>query len=96
MIELYTQDNRIARLVREAAAGVCEVEVYSPDRKELAGLSFDLAVTAGRLDSGIEKFAAQHGAPMVVVMPEAGYWMCDKAKRDHLSVIGSDYRSVKF
>lgn len=96
VIELYTQDKRIAKLVTDAAAGVCEVQIHSPDRKELHGMMFDLAITAGRLESGVEKFAATFGAALVVVMPEAGYWMCQKAKDDYVTVIGADYRSVKF
>lgn len=96
VIELYTQDKRIAKLVSDAAQGVCEVQVYAPLLKELHGMQFDLAVTAGRLDAGVEHFAARYGASMTVVMPEAGYWMCQKAKDDYVTVIGADYRSVKF
>lgn len=95
MIELYTQDTRIRRLVEQACAGVCEVEVHSLPRKEVMAGSFDLVATAGGLNPGLERFAAQFGA-MPLVLPEGGEWLGSKGQRDHVAILGSDYRDVKF
>lgn len=94
MIELYSTDPMIIRLVREACTGVCDLEVHRPLFKDLPRV-FDLCVTATQLGPGVERFAASYGS-MVVVLPEAGYWLAKKGKQDYQSVIGADYRRVKF
>lgn len=94
MIELYSTDPHTIRLVTEATTGVCELAIHWPAFKDLPK-SFDLCATAGQLNSGVERFAATYGA-MVVVLPEAGDWLARKGQGDHVSVIGSDYRRVKF
>ncbi len=94
MIELYTQDNHTAKLVREACAGVCELEVVSPDYKDLPKY-FDLCATSTQLNAGVERFAAGYGA-MVLVLPEGGGWLAAKGQTDHVSVVGADYRRVKW
>lgn len=95
MIELFSTDAALIRLVREAASGVCELEVVAPLHKDLPR-RFDVAVTRGRLDAGVEKFAAQRGAPFVVVMPEAGDWLASQGKRGRIAAVGADYRQAKF
>lgn len=94
MIELYSTHAQIIRLVREACSGVCDFEVHGPLFKDLPRY-FDCCVTAGQLNAGVERFAASYGS-MVVVLPEGGEWLANKGTRDHVSVIGSDYRTVKF
>lgn len=94
MIELYSTDPHLIRLTREAASGICEFEVHQPLFKDLPRF-FDLCATAGQLNPRVERFAASYGA-MVVVLPEGGEWLARKASEDHYSVIGADYRRVKF
>lgn len=94
MIELYSTDPRLMRLVSEAAAGHCEVSTYSPLYRDLPDY-FDFAVTAGQLNAGVERFAASFGA-MVVVLPEGGEYLAEKGSQGFASVIGTDYRRVKF
>jgi hypothetical protein len=94
MIELYSTDPHVIRLVTEAASGVCELEVHRPLFKNLPKL-FDLCATSGQLNVGVERFAASYGA-MTVVLPEGGEYLAEKGKRGHVSVIGADYRRVKF
>lgn len=94
MIEAYTQDLRLAKLLTEACAGVTELEIYSPDYKDLPKY-FDLCATAGQLNAGVERFAASYGA-MVVVLPEGADWLASKGRTDYYSVVGADYRRVKW
>jgi len=94
MIELYSTDAHIIKLVREAASGICELEIHSPLFKDLPRF-FDLCATGSQLGPGVERFAASYGS-MVVVLPEASEWLGGKGARDHVSVIGADYRRVKF
>lgn len=94
MIELYSTDARLIKLVRDAAAGHCEVEVYSPPFKELPTY-VDYAVTSGILSAGVERFSAGFGA-MTVVLPEGGEYLAQKGTEGFASVIGADYRRVKF
>lgn len=94
MIELYSTHAQVIRIVREACSGVCDLEVHGPLFKDLPRY-FDCCVTAGQLNVGVERFAASYGS-MVVVLPEGGEWLANKGTRDHVSVVGSDYRTVKF
>jgi hypothetical protein len=96
MIELYTLDTRIRKLTTDACAGMCEIEVHSDvKRPDLMRMPFDFVVTAGMLNAGVERFAAQFGA-MVAVMPEAGFYLASKGKQGFVSALGSDYRDVKW
>jgi hypothetical protein len=94
MIELYSTDPHIIKLVNEATSGICELEIHAPEYRDLPRF-FDLCATASQLNSGVERFAASYGS-MVVVLPEAAGWLGLKGTRDHVSVIGADYRRVKF
>jgi hypothetical protein len=76
-------------------AGVCEIEVHAFPRKDVLRLPFDFVVTPGQLNAGVERFAAQFGA-MVAVLPEAGFYLASKGKQQHVAVVGSDYRDVKW
>lgn len=94
VIELYSRDNRLIKLVRDAAAGLTGFKVHAPHMRDLPN-KFDVVVTAGQLNVGVERFAAAKAA-IVAVIPEAGYWMATEArKRGHLLVLGSDYRDVR-
>lgn len=94
VIELYSVDTRIIKLVRDAAAGLTDFQVHAPRRPDLPK-RFEFVATAGQLNAGVERFAAQYGA-LVVVMPEGGFYLATKAReRGHVSVLGSDYRDVK-
>lgn len=93
MIHLYTADPRIRKLMKEATAGVTKLKVHAPPRKELPR-EFEFVVTTGQLNSGIERFAAQYGA-LVVVLPEAGFWLANEARNDDATALGSDYRDVR-
>lgn len=95
MIELYTANNQIEKQVRNACAGVCEVVVYVPDRKEAMRGQYDYVATTGQLNAGIERFAAQFGA-MPLVLPEGGAYLGEKGNRGHVAVLGADYRDVRF
>lgn len=94
MIELYSTDPHLIKLMNEAASGICELEIHSPLFKDLPRF-FDLCATGTQLNIGVERFAASYGS-MVVVLPEGGEWLARKAQHDHYSVIGADYRRVKF
>ncbi len=94
MVELYSTDPVIIRLMKEACSGECELEIYGPLFKDLPR-RFDLCATSAQLGPGVERFAASYGG-MVVVLPEGGEWLAGRGKRGHLAVIGSDYRRVKF
>jgi hypothetical protein len=94
MVELYSTDPHLIKLVSEACSGICELEVHRPLFKDLPR-RFDLCATSAQLSPGVERFAASYGS-MVVVMPEGGDWLGSKAARGHVSVIGADYRRVKF
>jgi hypothetical protein len=95
VIELYSGHNGIVKAVRQAVAGVCEVEVHSPPRKDVMRGSFDLVATTGQLNAGLERFAAQFGA-MPLVLPEAAAYLGEKGNRGYVAVLGADYRDVKF
>lgn len=94
MIELYSTDPQIIRLVTEACTSVCDLEIHRPLFKDLPR-RFDLCATATQLGPGVERFAASYGS-MVVVLPEGGDWLAKKGTHDYQSVIGADYRRVKF
>jgi hypothetical protein len=94
MVELHSQDPMIIRLVTEACSGECELQVYRTDYKQLPR-RFDLCATSGQLSPGVERFSAAHGA-MTIVLPEGGQYLADKGKAGHVSVLGSDYRRVKY
>lgn len=94
MVELYSTDPHLIKLVSEACSGVCQLEVSGPLFKDLPR-RFDLCATSAQLSPGVERFAATYGS-MVLVMPEGGDWLAAKATRDHVSVVGADYRRVKF
>lgn len=94
MVELYSQDPMVIRLVTEACSGECELAIHREDYKQLPR-HFDLCATAGQLSVGLERFAASFGA-MAVVLPEGGQYIADKGKLRHVAVLGSDYRRVKY
>jgi hypothetical protein len=89
-------DPRIRKLATEMCAGVTELVVHSDvKRADVVRMPFDYVLTAGQLNSGVERFAASVGA-MVAVLPEAGAWLATKATKDYVSTVGSDYRDVKY
>lgn len=94
MVELYSQDPMIIRLVTEACSGECELAIHRPDYKQLPR-RFDLCATGAQLSIGLERFAATYGA-MTLVLPEGGEYLAHKGRRDHVAVLGSDYRRVKY
>lgn len=95
MIELYSGNNGLVKQVRQAVAGVCEIEVHNLPRNEVMRGHYDYVATTGQLTPGVERFAAQFGA-MVLVLPEAADYLGGKGNRGHVAVLGSDYRDVKF
>lgn len=94
VIELYSGDPHLIRLVREAASGITNVEVYTPKWRDLPTHA-DYAVTSGQLSAGVERFSAGLGA-MTVVLPEGGYYLAQRASQGRYVAIGTDYRRVKF
>lgn len=94
-IELYSTDARLIKLMKDASTGLTKLNVHKPRWRELPR-QFDYVATTSQLSSGIERFAAGYGA-IVIVMPEAGFWLADRARKflSPLTVLGTDYREAR-
>lgn len=76
-----------------AGADYLPVTIHHGKRNELPKQA-DYVATSSQLSPGLERFAAQYGA-MVVVLPEGADYLAGKARAGDITVIGSDHRDVK-